>query len=99
MPEVAEYIETGRLYLDGTVLVGALDGVVRDRIRMALNGHVMVTVLLDENDEPLGDAWVEIMGLPETGRTRSSLAETMEADLADFLSRAGRQGARATTRS
>ena len=33
-------IETGRVYLDGTVLIGAMDGVVRDRIRMALNGHV-----------------------------------------------------------
>jgi ribonuclease J len=87
VPAAAEYIESGRLYLDGTVLVPALDGVVRDRIRMALNGHVMVTVLLDENDEPLGDAWAEIMGLPETGRTGASLAETLEADLGDFLSR------------
>ena len=31
---------------DGNVLIGALDGVVRDRIRMALNGHAMVTVIL-----------------------------------------------------
>ena len=66
VPEVAEYIETGRVYLDGTVLVGAMDGVVRDRIRMALNGHALVTVLLDENDQPLGEAWVELMGLPPT---------------------------------
>jgi ribonuclease J len=40
VPVVAEHVETGRLYLDGTVLIGALDGVVRDRIRMALNGLV-----------------------------------------------------------
>ncbi len=53
----------------------------------------MVTVLLDENDEPLGEAWVELMGLPETGATGAPLAETMEADLADFLSRAEPQGA------
>ena len=38
-PRVAEQIETGRVYLDGTVLIGAMDGVVRDRIRMALRGH------------------------------------------------------------
>jgi ribonuclease J len=50
VPEVAEYVETGRLYLDGTALIGALDGVVRDRIRMALNGLVTVTVILDESD-------------------------------------------------
>ena len=65
------YVETGRTYLDGTVQIGAMDGVVRDRIRMALNGHVVVTVILDEDDEPLGDPWCELMGLPETGsRTR-----------------------------
>jgi len=86
-PEVAEYIETGRLYLDGSVMVPALGGVVRDRIRMALNGHVMVTLLLDENDEPLGEAWAELMGLPEAGKTGAALAHTIETELNDFLSR------------
>jgi ribonuclease J len=86
-PEVAEYIETGRLYLDGSVMIPALGGVVRDRIRMALNGHVMVTLLLDENDEPLGEAWAELMGLPEIGKTGASLSDTIETELGEFLSR------------
>ena len=38
-PRVVEQIETGRVYLDGTVLIGAMDGVVRDRIRMATRGQ------------------------------------------------------------
>jgi ribonuclease J len=84
-PEVAEFIETGRVYLDGTVLIGALDGVVRDRIRLALNGHVMVTVILDEADEPLGEAWVELMGLAATGRSGAGLAEAIEAELSSFM--------------
>nr|MCU0803025.1 ribonuclease J [Paracoccaceae bacterium] len=88
-PAVAEYIETGRTYLDGTVLIGALDGVIRDRIRMALNGHVMVTVLMDEDDAAMGDAWVECMGLPERGKSGALLAETLEADLNAFLAAAG----------
>ena len=88
-PEVAEYIETGRVYLDGTVLIGALDGVVRDRIRMALNGHVIVTLILDEDDAPLGDPWAELMGLPETGKGGQPLAGLIERELADFLDRAG----------
>jgi ribonuclease J len=91
VPEVAEYVETGRVYLDGTALVGALDGVVRDRIRMALNGHALVTVMLDENDQPMGEPWVELMGLPASGRGERSLAETIEADLADFIDRAGKK--------
>ena len=88
-PEVVEYVETGRTYLDGSVQIGALDGIVRDRIRMALNGHVTVTVVLDEGDEPLGDPWCDLMGLPETGRSRAPLQEVLEEDLSQFLNRAG----------
>lgn len=90
-PRVAEQVETGRLYLDGTKLIGAMDGVIRDRIRMALNGHVLVTVILDENDEPMGEPWVELMGLTETGLGDRPLNETMETDLADWMGRAGRK--------
>jgi ribonuclease J len=88
-PQIAEYIETGRTYLDGTVMIGAMDGVIRDRIRMALNGHVMVTVLMDENDEALGDAWVEVMGLPERGKSGGVLADVLETELSQFLNAAG----------
>ncbi|WP_170466020.1 ribonuclease J [Ruegeria arenilitoris] len=87
-PHVVDYVETGRTYLDGTVKIGALDGVVRDRIRMALNGHVTVTVILDEEDEPLGEPWCDTMGLPELGSSRASLVEVLEEDLNQFLMRA-----------
>lgn len=87
-PKVAEYIDTGRTYLDGSVQVGAMDGIVRERIKMALNGHVVVTLIMDENDDPLGDPWVEIAGLAETGTSDASLVDVMEADLSQFLGRA-----------
>ncbi|SPF80529.1 ribonuclease J [Pseudoprimorskyibacter insulae] len=87
-PKVAEYVETGRTYLDGSVQIGALDGIVRDRIRMALNGHVIVTVIMDEEDEPLGDPWCEVMGLSEMGRNNTPLVDILEADLGQFLGRA-----------
>ena len=88
-PSVAEYVETGRTYLDGSVKIGALDGIVRDRIRMALNGHVIVTVILDEDDEMLGEPWCEIMGLPEIGRSNAPLVDALEEDLSQFIGRAG----------
>ena len=70
-PRIVEQIETGRVYLDGTVLIGAMDGVVRDRIRMAIRGHVAVSVIIDEAGRPLGGAWVEATGAagqPEDAR-------------------------------
>jgi len=87
-PEVVEYIETGRIYLDGTAMIPALSGVVRDRIRMALNGHVLVTLIVDEADEPLGEPWAELMGLPETGRNGVPLSDALEAELAEFIGKA-----------
>jgi ribonuclease J len=87
-PRVVEHVKADRVYLDGDILIGALDGVVRDRIRLALNGHVIVQVIL-EDDEPLGEPWVETMGLPETGKSGTALAEVLEEDLGQFLMRAG----------
>ncbi len=87
-PKVCGFVETGRTYLDGTVQIGALDGIVRDRIRMALNGHVLVTVIVDEDDEVLGDPWCEVRGLAETGRSNAPLVDCLEEDLSQFMGRA-----------
>lgn len=84
-PKVVDQVESGRLYLDGTVLIGAMDGIVRDRIRMALNGHALVSVIVDEEDNVLPDAWVELMGLPGRTRGGDDLARHVEGELAEFL--------------
>ncbi len=88
LPVVVDRIETSRIYLDGSVLIGAMDGVVRDRIRMALNGHAIVSIIVDEDDGLLPDALVETMGLPERGRAGVPLADHIEAELSEFLERA-----------
>ena len=69
--EVVDNIETGRVYLDGSVLIGATDGVVRDRMRMALRGLVVVSVMLEDDDTPAdGGAWVECLACRQkAGRT------------------------------
>ncbi|WIY25423.1 ribonuclease J [Parasedimentitalea psychrophila] len=90
-PVVADYVDTGRTYLDGTVKIGAMDGVVRDRIRMALNGHIVVTVILDEDDAPLGEPWCDVKGVAETGRSKGGLVEALEKDLDQFLKRANKK--------
>ncbi|MCP5073859.1 MAG: ribonuclease J [Rhodobacteraceae bacterium] len=76
-PEVVDNIETGRIYLDGTRLIGAFDGVVLERIRMATRGAVVVSVLLEDN-RLLGESWAEIMGLPDTSAMQTGLQEAVE---------------------
>jgi ribonuclease J len=50
---------------------------------------VLVTVILDEDDDPLGEPWCEIKGLTETGKSNAPLVDVLEEDLAQFLGRAG----------
>ena len=88
VPAVVGYVEASRTYLDGMMRIGAMDGVVRDRIRMALNGHVVVTVIVEEGGEPLGDPWCDLMGLPETGMSHAPLVDVLEEDLSQFMGRA-----------
>ena len=84
-PGPVEHIDVGRTYLDGTALVGAFDGVVRDRMKLALNGLVVVALIVDEDDEILADSWVELRGRPETVGKGESLADMIEDDLSEFL--------------
>ena len=88
-PVLVDEVETGRVYLDGSRMIGAMDGVVRDRIRMAIGGHVFVTLILDEEDDLLGDPWAEIVGLRPTGKGGQPLNEIIEEELAQYLERAG----------
>ena len=37
----------------------------------------------------MGEAWVEISGLPQVGRGERALIETLEGDLTEFLDGAG----------
>jgi ribonuclease J len=63
--------------------------VVRERIRMSLNGHLFVTVLIDEDGAALGDPWCETMGLAEMGRSKAPLVDILEEDLSQYVGRAG----------
>jgi len=89
-PRIVEHVDTGRVYLDGTVLIGAMDGIVRDRIRMALRGKVAVSVIIDEAGRPAGGAWVETTGLPDNPKMRDGLEGALEAEIGRLLGRAKR---------
>ena len=85
-PEVIERIEVGRTYLDGSVLVDSQAFVVRDRIRMALNGHVYVDVRIGNDGEKVG-AWSETRGLAGTGRSGEPLDKVLDRALTRVLVR------------
>ena len=60
VPVLVDEIPTGRTYLDGSRLIGAMDGIVRGPYPYGgLAGMSFVTVIMDEADEVLGDPWAE----------------------------------------
>jgi ribonuclease J len=52
---------------------------------------MVVTLILDENDQPLGEPWVELAGLHETGLSNAALVDVIEEDLGQFVNRADRK--------
>ena len=85
--KVVDHIDTGRVYLDGTSKFGALDGIVRDRIKLAINGIIVVNIIIDENDEMLGEPWCEIRGLVDFGQSDCNFIDVLEEDLSQYIRR------------
>ena len=85
--KVVDHVETGRVYLDGSEKFGALDGIVRDRIKLAINGLIIVNIIIDENDEMLGEPWCEIRGLTDFGYSKCNFIDVLEEDLSQHIGR------------
>ncbi len=83
--KIVNHIETGRTYLDGSRLIGAFDGVVLERVRMATRGTVAVSLVIEDADV-LG-VWAEPIGLPETESNEDGLPETLENQIEKALAK------------
>ncbi|MEM8569401.1 MAG: ribonuclease J [Pseudomonadota bacterium] len=86
-PKVIGEIETGRLYRDGAEVIGARDGIVRERLRIAMRGIVIVSVIVDERGQLLGGVWVEALGLPDDPRLHNGLEGALEDEIEAALRR------------
>lgn len=73
--EVIDEAPSGRLFLDGDVLIPEGDPAVQERRRLAFAGTVFVTLVLDGKGEVLGEPQVRLLGLPEDDGTGVSFEE------------------------
>jgi len=80
---IVDEVESGRLYLDGEVMIGAMDGVVRERLKLARNGHVVVAVTLDEGGDLVADSEVRVVGGPQDESSWPDPLEVMIAEAVD----------------
>ncbi len=82
-PRVITEVESGRLYLDGETMIGAMDGVVRSRLKLARLGHIVVAVTVDEAGDLIADCEVRVVGGPEDDPSWPDPLETMIAEAVD----------------
>jgi len=82
-PRVVDEVPNGRLYRDGNAVIGAQDGVVRDRKRMAMNGHIAVSVVLGEEGDLIVESDVRATGTPKRSGKRGGSFEERIAEAVD----------------
>ena len=90
-PKIVGHIETGRTYLDGKQLIGSMDGIVRERLQMAMRGHVVVSLVLEEDGTMIDGAWAETIGLPGDERVTGGLSGQLEEAIDKALAMASRK--------
>jgi len=83
LPGPAEIIDeapSGRLHVDGRVIVPGTEGPARARRKLSFNGVISVSLVIDENGDLLSDPQVSLVGMPESGENGEAL-ETMVIDI------------------
>ncbi|MBC6436663.1 MAG: ribonuclease J [Rhodobacteraceae bacterium] len=83
-PGPVEQINISRTYLDGSAHVDAFASVIRDRMKLALNGLV-VALIVDEDEQILKCSRVVLRGLPGAAGNGADLAGMIEDALAQCL--------------
>ena len=76
-PEVVEHVRAGRLYKDGNVLIDHKDRAIPERRKLSQTGIVSVASAIDERGMVVGEPAVDIMGLPNRGRSNEPLLDTV----------------------
>ena len=86
-PEIIAEVESGRLYLDGDILIPSWDPSIQSRRRLAVGGAVFVALVLDEQGHDLGQPQIRIMGLPERDGSGEKFVNLIHDAIDDTLDR------------
>jgi len=78
---IVEEVPSGKLALDGTILVRLDHPSLKDRMRLSGSGAVFISVTFDENLETTNDPQVEIVGLINT----NNLFKLVEMEVKEIL--------------
>ena len=85
-PEIIDHVKAGRLFKDGNVLVDSKDRAIPERRKLAQSGLVSVAIAMDEQGAVLGEPAVDIMGLPNRGKSGQPMLDVVVDSVARTLS-------------
>jgi ribonuclease J len=85
--EILDEVPSGRLYMDGKVLVAAGEGQARGRRALAFAGLIAITVALDSKGRVAGEPAILLEGIPET--IHPPVREAVEGALRHHRSKRG----------
>jgi ribonuclease J len=80
-PQVVDKVTSGRVYLDGKVLIDNDSPVLKDRRNMAANGYMEITVLISKNGQIKNNPIITLKGIPFIDEDASEI----EYDLEDVV--------------
>jgi ribonuclease J len=84
IPQVIDHAPSGRLYLDGNIIIPADDGTVAARKRIAFSGHIVAAIVFDKKGLLASDPRVSGYGLPR-GAEGQEIDDEIKDDLEDAL--------------
>jgi ribonuclease J len=80
-PHVVDKVTSGRVYLDGKVLIDNDSPVLKERRNMAANGYMEITVLISKNGQIKNNPIITLKGIPFIEEDASEI----EYDLEDVV--------------
>ena len=80
-PQVIDKVTSGRVYLDGKVLIDNDSPVLKERRNMAANGYMEITVLISKNGQIKNNPIITLKGIPLIEEDESEI----EYDLEDVV--------------
>ncbi|CAN1595924.1 COG0595 mRNA degradation ribonucleases J1/J2 (metallo-beta-lactamase superfamily) [Candidatus Pelagibacterales bacterium] len=80
-PQVIDKVTSGRVYLDGKVLIDNDSPVLKERRNMAANGYIEITVLISKNGQIKNNPIITLKGIPLIEEDESEI----EYDLEDVV--------------
>ncbi len=89
-PRIIDEVPSGRLYVDGRILLAEGDGVIRARKRLAEEGVIVVALAFDKKNKLVDAPQLFLKGVPTEDNDGEALAELIEDAVRDVMATIGR---------